>query len=148
MYGPYDSTDPNKAHALNALISKFIKAENENHEKLVIWGTGVAIREWLYAEDFGNIILDIINNPEIAGLSEPINIAQNFGFSVKELVGIIQKQFNYKGIICWDHSMPDGAPKKVMDDTRFKKVFPNFRFTDFKIGIQNTIKFYNNIYPY
>src|SRR5579872_6475060 len=43
MYGPYDSTDPNKAHALNALISKFVKAQHSGQEQIDIWGTGVAI---------------------------------------------------------------------------------------------------------
>lgn len=148
MYGPYDSADPNKAHALNALISKFVKAQKENQQELVIWGTGIAIREWLYAKDFGEIILQIIKNPNLIGLSEPLNIAQNFGLSVKELVDIISRKFDYQGQITWDHNMPDGAQKKVMDDRRFKKVFNTFEFTDFDRGIAKTIEYYNNIYPY
>jgi GDP-L-fucose synthase len=148
MYGPYDSTDPNKAHALNALISKFVKAEKEQLPEITIWGTGVAIREWLYAEDFGRIVLQILKDPKTIGLSEPINIAQNFGLSVRELAGIISDTFRYPGIINWDHNKPDGAPKKVMDDRRFKKVFPNFVFTDFHQGIQNAIQYYSLIYPY
>jgi GDP-L-fucose synthase len=148
MYGPYDSTDPNKAHALNALISKFVKAEKTNQKEISIWGTGVAIREWLYAEDFAKIILSILQNPDMIGLSEPLNIAQNFGLSVKELVQIINNNFNFKGNINWDHSKPDGAPKKVMDERKFKKVFPNFQFTDFNTGIRNTINYYESVYPY
>lgn len=148
MYGPYDSTDPNKAHALNALISKFVKAEKENQSQINIWGTGIAIREWLYAEDFGRIILKIISNPNMVGLSEPINIGQNFGLSIKELVSIIRDTFNYMGEIKWNLSKPDGAPKKVMDDRRFRKYFPSFSFTDFQVGIENTVKYYKFIYPY
>ena len=56
------------------------------------------------------------------GLSEPINVAQNFGLSIKELVMLIQQHFSNKFTIQWDATMPDGAPKKVMDDARFKKV--------------------------
>ncbi len=148
MYGPYDSTDPNKAHALNALISKFVKAERTNQEVLEIWGTGIAIREWLYAKDFGRIVIEIIKNPHILGLAEPVNIAQNFGLSVKELVALIEKSFDFKGRIKWDPTKPDGAPKKVMDDRKFKKVFPKFEFTPFNEGIKNTITYYNSVYPY
>jgi GDP-L-fucose synthase len=149
MYGEFDSTDPNKAHALNALISKFVKAQKDNTTKIEIWGTGSAIREWLYAKDFAKIILLIINsNKNLYGLNEPINIAQNFGLSVRELVHIINKNFNYTGEIKWDFKMPDGAPKKVMDDRKFKKVFNNFNFTDFNEGIKNTIKYYEKIFPY
>lgn len=148
MYGEYDSTDPNKAHALNALISKFVKAEKTGQAELEIWGTGVAIREWLYAKDFGRIVAEIVENPDIIGLDEPTNIAQNFGLSVKELVKLIQKSFSYNGKIKWNANMPDGAPKKVMDDRKFKKVFPNFKFTDFNEGIKKTVDFYSSIYPY
>ena len=148
MYGPFDSTDPNKAHALNALISKFVKAEKENKAEIDIWGTGVAIREWLYAEDFGKIIFQIINNKQTLGLAEPVNIAQNFGLSVKELVEIINGYFDNKFLIKWDETMPDGAPRKVMDDKKFSKVFPTFKFQNFNEGILNTINFYKAVYPY
>ncbi len=148
MYGSFDSTDPNKAHALNALILRFVKADNNQNNTITLWGTGVAIREWLYAEDFGKAILLIIQNPAMLGLSEPINIAQNFGLSIKELVMLIQQHFSNKFIIQWDATMPDGAPKKVMDDARFRKVFPNFSFTDFNKGIEQTINYYKSVYPY
>lgn len=148
MYGEFDSTNPDKAHALNALISKFVKADKENKKELNVWGTGIAIREWLYANDFAKIITSIVQNPTMIGLTEPVNIAQNFGLSVKELVQIINERFDNKFEIKWDHTMPDGAPKKVMDDARFKKVFPDFKFTDFTKGITDTIQYYQSIYPY
>lgn len=146
MYGPYDSTDPNKAHALNALISKFVKAEKTGQTTIEIWGTGIAIREWLFARDFGRIIVKILKTPKMLGLSEPVNIAQNFGLSVRELVETIQEQFNYRGKIVFDDTKPDGAPKKVMDDQRFKKVFRDFEFTSFTEGIRSTIDYYKEIW--
>lgn len=148
MYGPFDSTDPNKAHALNALVSKFVKAEKENQSEIVIWGTGIAIREWLYSGDFAKVMLEVVTNKSLVGLSEPVNIAQNFGLSVRELVGIINGYFGNKFSIKWDESMPDGAPRKVMDDRRFSKVFQNFKFQNFEEGIKNTINYYQSIYPY
>lgn len=148
MYGPFDSTDPNKAHAMNALIAKFIKAKQENLSEVSIWGTGSAIREWLLAKDFGRVIVEILNNPNLLGLDEPTNIGQNFGLSVREIVTIISQRVGYVGKIEYDHSKPDGAPKKVMSDLRFRKVFPQFAFTDMKDGIQDTIDYYSSIYPY
>ncbi|RAK65778.1 GDP-L-fucose synthetase [Hymenobacter edaphi] len=148
MYGPYDSTDPNKAHALNALISKFVKAEQINQSELPIWGTGVAIREWLYAPDFARIVWQVLLQPDRHGLEQPLNLAQNDGLSVKELVDIIQSKFDYKGKVVWDHTKPDGAPKKVMDDKHFREVFPEFQFTDFQEGIAKTIEYYESVFPY
>ncbi|NVO32129.1 NAD-dependent epimerase/dehydratase family protein [Hymenobacter lapidiphilus] len=148
MYGPYDSTDPNKAHALNALISKFVKAEHTQQPELPVWGTGVAIREWLYAPDFARLVWDVLQNPDRPGLEQPTNLAQNDGLSVKELVGIIQDKFDYQGRLTWDTSKPDGAPKKVMDDAKFREVFPEFKFTDFQDGIAETVKYYESVFPY
>lgn len=148
MYGPYDSTDPNKAHALNALISKFVKAEYTGQKQLEIWGTGIAIREWLYAMDFARIIVKIIKNPNMLGLDEPVNIAQNFGLSVRELLHLIESNFTYSGEIVFNPNKPDGAPKKVMDDRKFRKIFSNFKFTELDQGIGETIKYYKSILPY
>lgn len=148
MYGPYDSTDPNKAHALNALTAKFVKANIEQVPTVEVWGTGVAIREWLYAPDFGRIVVEFLCNPDMVGLSEPLNIGQHFGLSVRELVEIIRKSCGYSGSVRYDPTKPDGAPKKVMDDKRFRKVFPDFNFTNQYQGIATCVDFYQRIYPY
>lgn len=148
MYGPYDSADPDKAHALNALISKLVKAKNENKKELEVWGSGIPIREWLYAKDFARVLLETIEDAENEIYYKPVNIGQNFGLSIKELVEMIIKQIGFKGNIIWNRSMPDGASKKVMDDKKFRKIFPDFKFTDFRDGISETVKYYESKYPY
>jgi len=149
MYGAYDSTDPNKAHALNALISKFVKAFYENKKTIEIWGTGKVIREWLYAKDFARVVYLILCNKKIQEkITNPINIAQNDGLSIKELAFLINKYFENKFELKFDTSKPDGAPKKVMDDTNFRKIFKDFEFTNFDDGVKNTINYYKSIYPY
>jgi GDP-L-fucose synthase len=148
MYGPYDSTDPNKAHALNALAAKFVKAKATKQKEVVIWGTGVAVREWLFAPDFARVVLEVIRNPGLFGLNEPLNIGQNFGFSVRELAELIARAADYSGQIRYDHTMPDGAPRKIMDDRRFRKVFPTFKFTELDAGLKRTIAYYGSILPY
>ena len=148
MYGPHDSTDPNKAHALNALTAKFVKAHAENASEVEVWGTGVAIREWLYAPDFARLILGFIRNSSAPSLDEPLNIGQHFGLSVRELVEIIRGACGYQGRVRYDHSKPDGAPKKVMDDRRFRSVFPDFKFTSQLDGIAACVDFYRRSYPY
>jgi GDP-L-fucose synthase len=148
MYGPYDSTDPNKAHALNALVGKVIKANFEEKNEIEVWGSGVAIREWLYAPDFGKVLNEIIKTLDQHLYSEPFNIAQNYGLSISDLLNIIIEECNFKGIINWDRSMPDGAPRKVMADSRFRKNIQGFKFTPLKEGLKETVKFYQNCLPY
>ena len=103
MYGPNDSTDPNKAHALNALVSKFVKAEYNNDKKVSIWGSGNVIREWLYAKDFAKLLLQIIDD-EKSIIKNPINIAQEDGLTIKKLAEIINKNFNNKFELSFDLS--------------------------------------------
>jgi GDP-L-fucose synthase len=149
MYGPYDSTDPNKAHALNALISKVIKLERENKKEIEVWGSGIAVREWLFAKDFGRILLETISKiNDDYDFNKPLNIAQNYGLSVKKLLTIIVKHTGFVGTVVWNRNMPDGAPCKIMDDTQFRKVFFDFQFTGLEEGIKATISYYESIYPY
>lgn len=143
MYGEYDSTDPNKAHALNALISKFVKSQYENKE-INICGTGNVIREWLYAKDFGKIVLETIKRKN-EDFSENINIGQNNGVSVNDLISLI----NFSDIsIKYDKTKQDGASIKIMSNKLFKKRFPDFLFTPLSDGIKSTINYYKFIYPY
>lgn len=149
MYGPFDSTDPNKAHALNALISKFVKAKHEGCGQIEVWGTGVAIREWLLAYDFARLITKYIQTEgALVGLDEPLNVGQNFGLSVRELISAISKATEFEGVVEFDPTKPDGAPRKVMDDRRFRRVFADFQFTKMDDGIAETIKYYTKELPY
>ena len=143
IYGPYDSTNPNKTHALNALVIKFVKAIKHNQESIEIWGTGKPIREWLYVKDFARIVTDIVANENY--FSEPINIAQNHGETVRALVDALVNITGYSGEIVYNTQFQDGAAKKVMNDTLFRKKFPEFKFTDITKGIEETIEFYDRV---
>jgi GDP-L-fucose synthase len=148
MYGPHDSTDPNKAHALNALAAKFVKAKREQLKRVEVWGTGVAVREWLFAGDFARIIVETLSRLDEQHFDTLRSIAQNDGWSVRQLVDELVRAIGFDGEVVWDRAKPDGAPRKVMDDALFRKAFPDFRFTPFREGLKKTIEFYESIYPF
>jgi GDP-L-fucose synthase len=143
MYGPYDSTNPNKTHALNALIIKFVRAIKHNLPEVEVWGTGKPIREWLYVNDLAAVVGRVIQARE--DNLEPVNIAQNRGYSVSELVDTVREMVGYKGQIVYNTRYQDGAPKKVMDDCYFRQRFPDFKFTDLTTGVLETIKYYQSL---
>jgi GDP-L-fucose synthase len=140
MYGPFDSTNPNKTHALNALAIKFVRAVKTNAPEVEVWGSGKPIREWLYVKDFARIVRHLIGSKE--DFLSPVNIAQNHGLSVDELVTIISAKLGYKGKIVKNLKYQDGSPKKVMDDRMFRQRFPDFEFTFFEQGLAETIEYY------
>ena len=148
MYGPYDSVNPDKAHALNALVAKIVKVTKEGCERLDVWGTGTAIREWLYAADFARFAVEAMERLDEDAFAEPLNVAQNRGHSVKDIVQIITEEAGFTGEIDWDRDKPDGAPCKVMDDARFRSVFPDFAFIDLRTGVRQTMEYYQSVYPY
>ena len=146
MYGEYDSKDPNKAHAFNALVGRFVLAAYHGQKEVGVWGTGKPIREWLYARDFARIVLQTaIRVREGERFLDTINIGQNRGISILELIDIIKPLAGYRGTIVTDTSKQDGAPIKIMDDAQFRKRFPDFRFTEFPEGVKKTVEYYKKI---
>ncbi len=143
MYGPYDSTSPNKTHALNALVIKFVLACKNALPEVEVWGTGKPIREWLYVKDFGRVVRRVIESP--IEFLVPVNIAQNHGLTVDELVKIISEELGYTGKVTKNLKYPDGSPKKVMNDSLFRKCFPDFRFTPFDDGLRETLGYYRQV---
>jgi GDP-L-fucose synthase len=82
-----------------------------------------------------------------AGMNElePVNLAQNRGHSVKELVDVLQQMTGYGGKIVYNTKFGDGAPKKVMHDGLFRQRFPDFRFTPLADGLRETLAYYQRI---
>lgn len=143
MYGPYDSTNPNKTHALNALVIKFVRAVKYNQPSIEVWGTGKPIREWLYVKDYAEAVRRIIAAGE--DVLDPVNIGQKRGYSVNELVETLCKLTGYQGKIEHNLKYADGSPCKVMDDELFRHRFPDFNFTPLDAGLRETIAFYQSI---
>ena len=149
MYGPFDSTDPNKAHALYALVAKFVKAEKNASRLVQIWGTGTPVREWLYAADFADLVFQVITRPELQKkIQSLVNMGQNRGFSIREIASTINECFGQSIKSEYLTDMPDGAPKKVMDDKLFRSIFGKYEFTSLRKGVRNTVEYYVSQYPY
>ena len=142
-FGPGDSTDLNKTHALNGMIIRMIKAKRRGDREFEIWGTGSPIREWAYVNDVVNILIEGIYTTE--DLTFPVNLAQNKGYSIKESAELIAGSVGFKGKLVFNSNYQDGAPGKILDDTRFRQVFPDFKFFDHKKGIDETVKYYDSV---
>jgi GDP-L-fucose synthase len=143
MYGPFDSTNPNKTHALNALVIKFVRAVKDDLPEIEVWGTGKPVREWLYVKDFASVVRRVVQTRDFG--SDLVNIAQNRGYAVTELLAVLKKLTDYKGVFTYNTRYQDGAPKKVMDDRVFRQRFPDFTFTNLEDGLKETVDYYRRI---
>ncbi|MBA7511057.1 GDP-L-colitose synthase [subsurface metagenome] len=142
-FGPGDSTDPNKTHALNGIIIRMIKAERNGDAEFEVWGTGSPVREWAYIDDVVNIIIEGIYTKE--DLIYPVNLAQNKGYSVKESAEMIADSVGFKGKLTFNADYQDGDPIKILDDKKFRQLFPEFQFFNHKKGIEETVKYYKSV---
>lgn len=143
-YGPNDYVDDQKTHAMNGIIMRMIKSKKNNDKEFIVWGTGSPIREWIYMPDMAKIIKKIIDDG-IYDLPNPINIAQEYGISIIDSVYQIKNILNYEVNIIKDTSKQDGAPIKVLGNNLFNRYFGDFKFTEYKEGIQNTIEYYKKL---
>lgn len=143
LFGPGDDTDPNKVHAMDGLIIRMIQSQQKGEEKFEIWGSGRPVREWGYIDDLVKILIKGMTINE--DLVYPVNFAQNRGYSIKESAVLIARVLNYKGVLIFNKNYQDGAPIKIMDNHRFKLLFPKFKFTDHEKAIRTTVKYYLSI---
>tara|TARA_Y100000593_G_scaffold94378_1_gene193169 strand:- start:8791 stop:9741 length:951 start_codon:yes stop_codon:yes gene_type:complete len=143
LYGPHDNFNLETSHVVPALIRKFLEAVEDGREEVVVWGTGVASREFLYSEDTARAIVTMAEKVNETG---PFNLGTGVETTIKELVNTIATQTGYKGKIVWDTSKPDGQPRRFYDMSRFKKAVGYVPDTDISEGIQRTIEWYKENY--
>jgi len=139
LYGPGDNFDPRFSHVIPALIKKCVDAMANNDTEITVWGTGRPTREFLYVEDAAEGILlasERCNKPD------PVNLGAGFEISIKDLASLIVKLTGFKGRISWDHAMPDGQPKRMLDTSRAEKEFGFKAKTNFEEGLKKTIDWY------
>lgn len=115
MYGPNDNYDLQNSHVLPALIRKFHEAKLGKAPRVVCWGTGNPLREFLYADDLARACIFLLQK---YSEEQFINIGYGSDISIKELAALIKDIVGFKGSIEWDTSKPDGTPRKLMDSSR------------------------------
>jgi GDP-L-fucose synthase len=141
-YGPGDSVDPNHTHALNGMIIRMLKAQQNGESEFVVWGTGSPIREWAYIDDFIDILIRCLG---INSLEYPVNMGQEQGHSIADSARLIKEACGYDGRIIFDTQYTDGDPVKILSKQKFIKLFQDFQFYDHFEGIKNTIEYYKNL---
>lgn len=141
LYGPGDNFDPRSSHVIPALIKKCIDAIDNSSDRIEVWGTGQATREFFYVEDAAEAISLAT---EFYNKSDPVNIGAGFEISIRELTELIVQITGFKGNIIWDKTKPDGQPRRMLDCSLAAAEFGFKAKTDFASGLAKTIEWYKN----
>ena len=138
LYGPNDSFDLRHSHVLSALVKRFSDAVATKQKEIVLWGTGIARREFMHVDDLAEATVFMIDNFQSP---EFINIGWGEDISIKELAEMIAAKVGFQGNILWDTTKPDGMLRKCMDVGRMRShgFAPTITLSD---GINQMIEIY------
>lgn len=139
LYGPGDNFDEKSSHVIPAIIKKVNAAKQAGKDFIEAWGTGIATREFLYAEDAAEGILLAAEN---YNKSEPVNLGSGMEISIKDLTETICRLMDFKGEIRWDSTKPDGQLRRMLDVSRAENEFGFKAKINFEEGLKNTINRY------
>jgi GDP-L-fucose synthase len=134
-----------RTHAMNGIIMRMLKSKKSKDKSFQVWGSGTPVREWVYMPDVARFIKNIIDEKKLEDIPNPLNLGQQYGISIINTVKEIKDLLDYDVEIECDLSKPDGAPIKVLGDSEFREHFKDFKFTEYREGIINTINYYKSL---
>ena len=118
-YGINDSFDAEKSHVIPALIKRFHEAKVNNKDKVIMWGSGVAKREFLYVDDLASAAVFAMDNYDG---TEFLNVGTGEEISMSELANVIKEVVGYGGRVEYDTSKPDGMLRRIVDSEKIHKM--------------------------
>jgi GDP-L-fucose synthase len=140
LYGPGDNFDLQNSHVLPALIRKFHEAKRRNDKTVEIWGTGTPRREFLHVDDLADAVLYFLQNYN----DEPIvNVGWGEDLTIRELADTVMSAIGYSGALTFDHSKPDGTPRKLLDVSRLHSLGWRPRIS-LRTGIEGTYAWFKD----
>jgi GDP-L-fucose synthase len=139
LFGPGDKFHPDVSHVIPALIKKCVEAKEQNLEKIDVWGTGSASRDYLYVKDAARAI---VLASEMHESTEPLNLGNNREITIRETAETIARIVGFTGELVWDSSRPDGQPRRRVDASRAERELGWHASTDFEVGLHETVKWF------
>jgi GDP-L-fucose synthase len=115
-----------------------------------VWGTGNPLREFMYSGDMADATIYIMEEisfkdvvPE--GTDEIRNTHINIGtgeeISIRDLAQMVKETTGFHGELVFDHSKPDGTPRKFLDSSKLRSL--GFRHaTSLREGMARVYEWY------
>ncbi len=124
LYGPHDNFHPELSHVLPALLRRFHEAKLNDSASVTVWGTGTSLREFLHVDDLADAAIFLMGLSENRAKSPQnlVNVGSGKEISIADLAKLIASIVGFEGAINWDHSKPDGTPRKLMDSSKMRSL--------------------------
>ena len=151
LYGINDNFHLENSHVIPALMRRFHEAKVNNDAEVVVWGTGNAMREFLYVDDMATASLFVLELDEEVYQSNTkpmlshINVGTGKDVTIKKLAETMKDVVGFKGKLTFDITKPDGAPRKLIDVTRLENMGWKYS-VDLKEGLEKTYRWFLGSY--
>jgi GDP-L-fucose synthase len=139
LYGPGDHFEADRSHVIPALIRRFTDAAADGTPEIVVWGDGLATREFLYVDDAAR---GILLAAERYDRPAPVNLGAGFEISIRDLATLLAELTGYRGRLVFDASKPSGQRRRSADVSRAKLEFGFEAAIGFREGLGRTIDWY------
>jgi GDP-L-fucose synthase len=117
LYGPNDNYDLANSHVLPALLRKAHEAKARGDADYMVWGSGTPRREFLYVDDLADACVFLMETGYDGSL---LNVGTGEDVTIRELAETVKDVVGFGGNIVYDHSKPDGTPRKLLDVGRMR----------------------------
>jgi len=149
LYGINDNFHPENSHVIPALMQRFHQAKINNDSEVVVWGTGNAMREFLYVDDMAAASIFVLELDEetykinTQPMLSHINVGTGQDITIREMAETMKLVVGYEGKLTFDASKPDGSPRKLIDVSRLSSMGWKYNI-DLEDGLKKTYKWYLN----
>ena len=149
LYGINDNFHPENSHVIPALMRRFHEAKVNNDTEVVVWGTGDAMREFLYVDDMAQASLFVLELDEetYKANTQPmlshINVGTGKDVTIREMAETMKQVVGFKGELTFDTTKPDGSPRKLIDVSRLSNMGWKYNI-DLEFGLKKTYEWYLN----
>lgn len=139
LYGRFDKFDSTHSHLIPAVIDKIHRAKAVGLGVVEIWGDGTARREFMYAGDFADALVYMVNRFD--RMPDLCNIGLGHDYSINEYYAAAASAIGWEGRFVHDLSRPVGMAQKLVDTTR-QTVLGWRPSTDLLAGIVQTYDYF------
>lgn len=105
FFGEFAPFEGDRAGVVPSLISRMHNAKINGIDRVTIWGTGNACREFLNSQDVASACIYLM---DIDTEYDLINIGRGQEFTIREVSEMIKKVIGYEGKLYYDASKPEG----------------------------------------
>ena len=130
-------------------MRRFHEAKINNDAEVVVWGTGNAMREFLYVDDMAQASLFVLELDEetyqanTKPMLSHINVGTGVDITIREMVETMKEIVGYTGKLAFDTTKSDGPPRKLIDVSRLSDMGWEYSI-DLQLGLEKTYEWYLN----